>query len=99
MRALMQRYLITFLLLTSFSVHAADSLRVGAEVLTTGDSAVRVLELMGQPTIREFQYPQGGGLPANQVAPGEQWQYANGGKTTVITIIGGRVANIETLYH
>ncbi|WP_158543395.1 DUF2845 domain-containing protein [Dyella psychrodurans] len=95
----MRRYLILFLLLTSFTVHAATSLRVGNKVLTIGDSAARVQELMGQPTIRTFVRRQSGGLPDNQLAPGEQWQYSQDGKTIVITVIGGRVTNFETLYH
>lgn len=95
----MHRYLILALLLASVTAHAATSLRVGNKVLTLGDSAARVLELMGQPTIRTFEHQQAGGLPNNQLASGEQWQYAKDGKTIVITVVGGRVTDFETLYQ
>jgi hypothetical protein len=98
-RVLMPRYLILFLLLASLAIHAATSLRVGNNVLTIGDSAARVQELLGQPTMRTFMRRQSGALPDNQLAPGELWQYAQDGKTIVITIVGGRVTNFETLYH
>jgi hypothetical protein len=91
----MHRYLILALLLASVAAHAATSLRVGNKVLTLGDSAARVLELMGQPTIRTFEHQQAGGLPNNQLASGEQWQYAKDGKTIVITVVGGRVTNLK----
>ena len=71
----MHRYLILALLLASVTAHAATSLRVGNKVLTLGDSAARVLELMGQPTIRTFEHQQAGGLPNNQLAA------ANSGNT------------------
>jgi hypothetical protein len=38
-------------------------------------------------------------LPDAQVSRGEQWQYAQDGKTIVITIIDGKVADFETQYH
>lgn len=86
-------------LLASTASFAETSLRVGSKVLTIGDSAVRVQELMGEPAIRAFTQSQSGGLPNNQLAAGEQWQYAQDGKTVVITIVGGRVVNIETIYR
>ena len=97
----MRRYMIPFLLLLALSAHAATSLRVGNKVLTVGDSAARVLELMGEPSIRAFKQFQVGGLPDNQIANGEEWQYLQDGKTivvTVVTVVGGRVVNFETLY-
>lgn len=99
MGILVRRFLIPVLLLASMTLHAATSVRVGDKVLTIGDSAVRVQELLGQPTIRTFLRRQSGGLPDNQLASGEQWQYAQDGKTIVISVIGGRVTNFETLYH
>lgn len=94
----MRRYLIPFLLLASMSLHAATSLRVGNKVLTVGDSAARVLQVMGEPSIRAFKQLQMGGLPDNQVANGEEWQYLQDRKTIVVTIVGGRVVNFETVY-
>lgn len=95
----MFRHLILILLLASGTVHAETSLRINNKVLTVGDSAVRVLQLMGEPTIRAFPNPQTGGLPNNQLASGEHWQYTQNGKTIIVTIVGGRVANFETLYQ
>ncbi|WP_333679862.1 DUF2845 domain-containing protein [Dyella sp.] len=83
----------------SASAYAGTSLRVGSRVLTIGDSAVRVLELMGEPTVRAFSQGVASALPNNQLSAGEQWQYAQDGKTIVISVVGGRVANIETLYR
>jgi uncharacterized protein YaeQ len=97
--SLMYRYLALILLLISVSAHTSDSLRVDNKVLTVGDSAVRVLQLMGQPTIRAFQDAQVGALPRNQLAPGELWQYERPGMTIIVTIVGGRVAKFETLYQ
>jgi hypothetical protein len=87
------------LLLASVAAHAATSLRVDDKVLTVGDTAARVQELMGQPTVRTYLHRQDGGLPDAQVSRGEQWQYAQDGKTIVITIIDGKVADFETQYH
>ncbi|WP_233590101.1 DUF2845 domain-containing protein [Dyella dinghuensis] len=97
----MSRYwsLALSLLLFCAAVHAETSLRVGSKVLTLGDSAVRVQQLLGQPTVRALSHAHVGGVPDNQLVSVEQWQYAQDGKTILITIHGGRVANIETLYE
>ncbi|RDS84888.1 DUF2845 domain-containing protein [Dyella monticola] len=95
----MARYLILVLLLISATAYAESSLRVGTKVLTIGDSATRVQQLMGQPTIRTFISTPSSSLPNNQLMPGEQWQYAQDGKTIVITIVDGRIVKFETLYE
>lgn len=87
------------LMLASTTLYAATTLRVGNKVLSVGDSAVRVQQLMGKPTVRAFVTQQTGRMPSNQLTAGEQWQYAQDGKTIVITLIGGRVSRIETLYE
>jgi len=87
------------LLLVSATAHAATSLRVGSKVLTIGDSAARVQQLMGTPTVRTLLHDAPGGLPDNQLGPREQWQYAQDGKTIVITIVGGKVTDFETQYE
>ncbi|RDS79090.1 DUF2845 domain-containing protein [Dyella monticola] len=48
----MRRYLLVTLLITSFSAHALQSVRVGSQVLVVGDSAARVKELLGDPSVR-----------------------------------------------
>lgn len=80
------------------AVHASTSLRVDNKVLVIGDSAARVVQLMGEPQVRAFKQLQAGVLPGNQLANGEEWQYPQDGKTIVITIAGGRVANFETVH-
>lgn len=94
----MRRHLISLLFLLASSSHAATSLRVGNKVLTVGDSAARVLQLMGEPSIRAFKQLQLGGMPDNQVANGEEWQYLQDGKTIIVTVVGGRVVNFETVH-
>ncbi|MFC4525110.1 DUF2845 domain-containing protein [Dyella halodurans] len=94
----MRRYPLLLLLLASMTLHAATSLRVGSKVLIIGDSAARVLQLMGEPQVRAFKQLQTGGLPSNQLAVGEEWQYLQEGKTIIITVAGGRVVNFETVH-
>jgi len=48
----MRRYFLLALLLISFSAHALQSVRVGSQVLVVGDSAARVKELLGNPSVR-----------------------------------------------
>ncbi|WP_243042865.1 DUF2845 domain-containing protein [Dyella sedimenti] len=91
--------LISMLWIASASSFAETSLRVNNKVLTVGDSATRVLQLLGQPAIRSFTSSPIAGLPANQLAPGEDWHYEQNGKTIIVTIVGGRVAKFETLYQ
>ena len=94
----MRRYAIALLILLCISAHAATSLRVGNKVLTVGDSAARVLQLMGEPSIRAFKQFQVGGMPDNQVTSGEEWQYLQDGRTIIVTVVGGRVVNFETVH-
>ena len=95
----MNRYLLLGLLFASVSVHAATSLRVGDKVLTMGDSAAYVQQLMGPPTVRAFSHRSHGGLPDDQVSRGEEWQYVQGNKVEIITIVGGKVTGFQTEYH
>jgi hypothetical protein len=94
----MRRYLLPFILLASMSTQASTSLRVGNKVLTVGDTAARVQQLMGEPSIRAFKQLQLGAMPDNQVATGEEWQYLQDGRTIIVTVVGGRVVNFETVH-
>lgn len=94
----MTRMLMLALLFFCTACFASTSLRVGSKVLTIGDSATRVIQLMGEPTLRTMVHANGG-MPDNQLTPREEWQYAQNGKTIVITIIGGRATQFETLYE
>lgn len=95
----MRRYLLLGLLCASFAAHAATSLRVNDKVLTLGDTAARVVELLGQPTVRNY-IPQAKGVsPDDPLSYGEQWQYVMDGKTEIITIVYGKVTDFQTQYH
>ena len=94
----MTRMFMLALLFVSTASFAATSLRVGSKVLTIGDSATRVLQLMGEPTLRTLSDARGA-MPSNQLVPVEQWQYAQDGKTIVITLVGGRATKFDTLYE
>jgi len=77
-------------MLLSISVaHAAETLRVGSQVLAVGDSAIRAIELLGDPAYKE---PVENSFGA---ARGERWQYQMGNRIATVTIIGGKVASIE----
>lgn len=96
---IMKRYLLLGLLCTSLAAHAATSLRVNDKVLTIGDTAARVVELLGQPTARSY-IPQPKGIsPDDPLGYGEQWQYVMDGKTEIITIVYGKVTDFQTQYH
>jgi len=80
---------------------ASGTLRVGDQVLTTGDSAARVTELLGKPS-RKFRPRSGarsGGRGRVRVITGteggERWQYRRGDHVTTITIVDGRVGDIQ----
>jgi len=85
----MRRYLLLALLLLSASAYATNTYRVGNEVLTVGDSAVRAMQLMGKPDFKEPVESDFGGYQ------GERWQYLrDDGRVVIITIINGRVSDI-----
>jgi hypothetical protein len=86
----MRRYLAIALLSLSLAANAASTYRVGSEVLTVGDSAARAMQLMGTPSFKEPVESDLGGYK------GERWQYAqDNGHIVIITILNGKVAEIE----
>lgn len=81
---------------------ASSTLRVGSQVLTAGDSRERVTELLGKPsskTHRKHASRRGGRRGGVRVIDnrqgGEQWRYRRDGHVTVVTIVDGRVSDIE----
>lgn len=72
------------------TAYATSTLRVGSQVLATGESASRVIRLLGQPSYKEpLETKEGGRI-------GERWQFQRDDSTiTTITIIGGKVNSIE----
>ena len=86
----MRRYLVVLLLSLSLAAHASNTLRIGSEVLTVGDSAVRAMQLLGKPDFKEPVESEFGGYQ------GERWQYQrDDGRIVTVTIINGKVSNIE----
>jgi hypothetical protein len=103
----MHRYLFfVALLIGSVGAHALESLRVGSQLLVVGDSAAKVKELMGNPSVRT---KGGSGKRPNKGSSklvvknkrqeakekGEKWQYRSNGHTTIFTIANGKIAHIE----
>ena len=86
----------------SAAAHASSTLRVGSEVLTAGDSRERVIELLGKPSSKAHHraahaHSRRGGvrvIDARDQA-GEQWRYRRGDHVTVVTLVDGRVSDIE----
>ncbi|MEO7072333.1 MAG: DUF2845 domain-containing protein [Rhodanobacter sp.] len=82
---------------------ASSTLRVGSQVLVAGDSAARVTALLGKPSYTAHRRAsrskgsgrRGGVRVVTQAQEGEQWQYRRGGHVTTITIIDGRVSDIQ----
>lgn len=95
------------LFMCSALAHASSSgtLRVGNQVLSVGDSAARVQELLGRPVYKsrgahaQGGHKQGrrhgGGSTRGSTPAGERWQYRRGDRTTTVTIVDGKVADIE----
>ena len=87
----MRRLLLVPLLALGLSVHAGETLRVGQQVLTVGDTATHAIELLGKPSYKE---------PVENVYGamlGERWQFPReNGQVVIITIINGKVASIES---
>lgn len=83
--------LLLFVLLSFCTVAAAsDTLRVGSRVLVTGDSAARVVELLGKPSAK-----QGSSGKGRQQTGAQRWQYRRGSRITDVVIVDGKVAHID----
>lgn len=98
----MRMYLIAVLFVFSAAVHASSTLRVGNQVLVAGDSQERVTELLGKPSSKTHKRRastrrrrRGGARVLDSHQGGEQWRYRHDGHVTVVTIVDGRVAEIE----
>jgi len=98
----MRTCLIVALFVFSAAVQASSTLRVGNEVLTAGDSQERVAELLGKPSSKSHRRRshtrgrrRGGVRVVDDNQGGEQWRYRRDGHVTVVTIVDGRVSEIE----
>jgi hypothetical protein len=86
----MRRDLAVLLLPLSLLAHAGSTLRLGSEVPMVGDSAMRVIQLLGNA---DFKEPLGNEISTYQ---GERWQYQrDGGHILTVTILNGKVSDID----
>jgi hypothetical protein len=98
----MRRCLVIALFALSAAAQASSTLRVGNRVLTAGDSRERVVELLGNPSSKSHQRSshgrgsrRGGVRVLDNHQGGEQWRYRRDDHVTVVTIVDGRVSEIE----
>jgi hypothetical protein len=93
--------LVLALFAFSAAAQASSSYRVGNELLTAGDSAVRVTELLGKPSYKSHRSgsrSSGRGRGTRVVtggARGEQWQYRRDDRVVIVTIVDGKVSDID----
>lgn len=92
---------------SSAAVQAVSTLRVGNQVLTVGDSEVRVTELLGKPSHRSrsrssrsshsagSRRARGSVRVLSGESLGEKWQYRREDHATTVTIVDGKVSDIE----
>ncbi|MGB3462724.1 MAG: hypothetical protein WBA33_12250 [Rhodanobacter lindaniclasticus] len=78
---------------------ASSTLRVGSQVLVAGDSQERVVELLGRPSAKTHPHRARHSRRSVQVLErtdgGERWRYRRDGHITVVTIVDGRVVDID----
>lgn len=92
--------LFLILLFVSAAAHASSTLRVGNQVLTAGDSQERVTDLLGRPSSKTHKrasrrHRGRGARTRGKSEGGEQWRYRRDGHVTVVTLVDGRVTNIQ----
>lgn len=97
---------LTAALTFGMAAHALSTLRVGSHVLTAGDSEVRVTELLGKPshkshsrrsrhTTSRSRSRSRKVVVLRKDANAEKWQYRRGDHVTTVTIVDGKVSDIE----
>jgi hypothetical protein len=90
----------------STAAQAVSTLRVGNQVLTAGDSEVRVTELLGKPSHKSRSrgsrssgsrgsHRSRGVHVASDQNSGEKWQYRRDDHVTTVTIVDGKVSDID----
>lgn len=72
---------------------AGSTYRIGSRVLAVGDSAVTTRSLLGEPSYKE---PIEDGYGARR---GERWQYEINGQMVTVTIMAGKVSDIQVAQH
>ncbi len=76
-------------LIFATAAQAGQTLRIDSQVLTIGDSAVHVADLLGKPLIKVPIQNEFGAYV------GERWQYRHEGHVVTVTLINGKVADID----
>ena len=75
----------------SCGVAAADTFRVGSQVVTTGDSEGRLRQIAGKPDRETPIESRGGGLQ------GYRLEYFQKGKSVQVEVVNGRVRSITQI--
>jgi hypothetical protein len=95
-------FVVVLLCAVGAAAQASSTLRVGSQVLVAGDSRERVVELLGKPSAkmhprraRRTGGRRGGLQVIERDAGGERWRYRREGHVTVVTIVDGRVVDID----
>lgn len=97
----MHMRLVIALFAFSAAVQASSTLRVGNQVLVAGDSRERVVDLLGKPGSKSHARKsrshgrRGGVRVVDRNEGGEQWRYRRDGHVTVVTIVDGKVTDIQ----
>ena len=96
----MRRILVVVLMFVLGSAaQASSTLRVGSQVLVAGDSQERVVELLGRPSSKtpphHARHSRRGVQVLERTDGGERWRYRRDGHITVVTIVDGRVVDID----
>ncbi|APG04760.1 hypothetical protein BJI69_13220 [Luteibacter rhizovicinus DSM 16549] len=88
----MKRIAATFFAtVLSCGVAAADTFRVGSQVVTTGDSEGRLREIAGKPDRETPIESRNGGLE------GYRLEYFQKGKSVQVEVVNGRVRSITQI--
>ncbi len=88
-RRMSARGLFVVALLAAGTAAAADTYRSGSRVITVGDSAAKLGQIIGNPSFKEpIETKEGGRV-------GERWQYAIDGKTVTFEIRNGNISAID----
>lgn len=85
-------WLFALLLMAAGSGQAAESYAFGNRVLTVGDSVGKLTELAGTPVHKEPVENKFGAYR------GERWEYRLEGKTLLVLVEKGKVAQIDEVY-
>ena len=102
----MRRTICLSIFLFACAAHAGSgTLRVGSQVLVVGDTATRVLELLGKPSYRTHAAASSNSHRSNRrsrrhggrsvSSGGEQWQYRQGGRVITIVMVDGKISAIR----